>query len=105
MVYTVLLTSEARKMLHGVRDTRVQDLLRERMRDLREDPGLKGKSLSGDLAGFRSVRAVGQRYRIIYKIQAQRVIVHIVAVGIRKTGSKSDIYEMARRLFRLGLLE
>jgi mRNA interferase RelE/StbE len=58
----------------------------------------------GERAGYRSLRAVGQRYRILYKVEAHRVIVSIVALGIRKDGDKADVYELAKRPVRLGLL-
>lgn len=48
-----------------------------------------------ELSGFRSVRAVGQRYRIIYAIQGEQVKVIVIAVGIRKEGSKADVYAKA----------
>lgn len=57
-----------------------------------------------ELAGYRSVRAVGQRYRVIYRLEEDRVLVLVVAVGIRRQGAKSDVYELARKLFRLRLL-
>ncbi len=50
------------------------------------------------------MRAVGQRYRIIYKIEAAIVVVLVLAVGIRKEGDKHDIYKLAQRLARVGLL-
>jgi len=58
----------------------------------------------GELAGFRSIRAVGQRYRIIYQIRGNDIVVVIVAVGIRRDGAKDDIYNLAKKLFRLRLL-
>jgi mRNA interferase RelE/StbE len=71
---------------------------------LSDDPEKQGKALLGNLAGFRSIRAVGQRYRIIYKVRGEEVIVLIVAIGIRRDGAKDDIYNLAKKLFRLGLL-
>ncbi len=38
----------------------------------------------GELKGYRSVRAAGQRYRVIFKVRDKTVIVIIVAVGMRK---------------------
>ncbi len=58
-----------------------------------------------DLAGYRSIRAVGQRYRILYKLEAERVVVAVVALGMRKEGDKADIYALAKKLARLGLLD
>ena len=74
------------------------------MDELAESPEQQGKPLVGELAGFRSVRAVGQRYRIVYRVERREVVVVIVAVGRRKAGDKNDIYELARKLLRLGLL-
>ena len=58
----------------------------------------------GELAGFRSVHAVGQRYRIVYRVERREVVVVIVAVGRRKARDRNDIYELAKKLLRLGLL-
>jgi mRNA interferase RelE/StbE len=50
------------------------------------------------------MRAVGQRYRIIYQVRGDEIVVVIVAVGIRRDGAKDDIYSLAKKLFKLGLL-
>ena len=76
----------------------------ERAGQLAENPEQQGKPLVGELAGLRAVRTVGQRYRIIYRVERAQVIVLIVAVGRRKEGDRSDIYTLARRLFRQKLL-
>jgi mRNA interferase RelE/StbE len=92
-------------MLEGLSDRRIQGKICERIEGLRSEPEKQGKPLTEDLSGFRSLRAVGQRYRIIYKIERQRVVVTIVALGIRKAGDRRDIYELAKKLIRLRLLE
>jgi hypothetical protein len=48
---------------------------------------------------------VGQRYRIIYKLQDTEILVAVVCIGIRKEGDKKDVYEVAKKLARLGLLD
>lgn len=92
-------------MLEAIRDRRVRQSLRDRIDALRDDPEKQGKPLLGELAGLRSLRAVGQRYRIIYRVERERVIVLVVAAGMRREGSKSDIYALARKLLRLRLAE
>ncbi|MEM7600298.1 MAG: type II toxin-antitoxin system RelE/ParE family toxin, partial [Verrucomicrobiota bacterium] len=37
-----------------------------------------------ELSGYRSVRAVGQRYRIVYQVQANKVLVTVISIGRRK---------------------
>jgi mRNA interferase RelE/StbE len=59
----------------------------------------------GELAGFRRIRAVGQRYCVIYGIKEQEIIVMVVAVGIRRDRAKTDIYNLSKKLFELGLLK
>ncbi len=45
------------------------------------------------------------RYRVIYKIDKQTVIVFVLAAGIRKEGDKKDIYRIAKKLLHAGLLD
>jgi len=102
--YRIVLTPAARDMLADITDRRIQENLRERIDGLAHQPGFQGKLLVGYLAGYRSVRAARQRYRILYRIEHQEEMVVVAAVGIRKAGDKSDIYALAQRLFRLKLL-
>lgn len=91
-------------MLEAIRDRRVRGKIRDRIDGLAEEPVKQGKPLMADLAGYRSLRAVGQRYRIIYRVEENKVLVLVVALGIRKEGSKRDVYVLARKLLRLRLL-
>ncbi|MDQ6659361.1 MAG: type II toxin-antitoxin system RelE/ParE family toxin [Chloroflexota bacterium] len=103
--WEVGLTDYARKQLAVIKDRRIQAGLISSLKRLEYEPDVQGKPMKDELIGFRSLRAVGQRYRIIYKIQGQQVKVSVVAIGIRKEGDKKDIYAIARKLARLGLLD
>lgn len=105
MTWRIVLTPTARRMLEAVRDRRVRRLLASRIDALAEEPEKQGKALTGELATLRSVRAAGQRYRILYRVEAERVVVLVVALGLRKEGDRKDIYELARKLLRLRLHE
>ena len=91
-------------MLKNISDRRVREKIRARIDELAEEPEKRGRPLTGDLAGFRSLRTVGQRYRIIYQVKEEQVIVVVMAVGLRRQGSSGDIYQLARKLVKLGLL-
>lgn len=104
MRWQVGLTPHARVMLEAIQDRRVRDKIRDRIDGLAEEPEKQGKPLIGELTGYRSLRAVGQRYRIIYRIEEGKVLVLVMALGIRKEGSGKDIYVLARKLLRLRLL-
>ncbi|MSV34910.1 MAG: type II toxin-antitoxin system RelE/ParE family toxin [Bryobacterales bacterium] len=104
MTYRVDILPAAQQMVREISDRRVQEKILERMTALANDPELQGKPLDDDLAGYRSIRAVGQRYRIVYRVERSNVTVVVVAAGIRKDGSRDDIYRVAAKLIRLGLL-
>jgi mRNA interferase RelE/StbE len=105
MIWSIRLTVPVEKQLAEIRDRRIRDQIVKRINRLDHDPEKQGKLLSEDLAGYRSVRAVGERYRIIYRVEEEIIVVVVVAVGIRKAGDKKDVYELAKRLARLGLLD
>lgn len=105
MIYTIVLTPEAKEMLEDIEDRRIREKIAATIDRLTTDPEKQGKPLSGDLIGLRSLRAVGQRYRIIYKVEEKRVLVIVLGVGLRKEGDKRDIYRRIQKLIRLRLIE
>ena len=102
--FAITWTQTALKLAEAIADQRIRRLISQRADQLAKSPEEQGKPLIAELAGFRSVRAVGQRYRIVYRIERREVVVLIVAVGRRRSGDKSDIYELAKKLLRQGLL-
>jgi mRNA interferase RelE/StbE len=104
VIWKIELTHTAKAMLEKIKDRRGQEKIRERIDSLSNEPEKQGKPLTGDLARYRSLRAVGQRYRIIYQVEKNKVLVLVVALGIRKEGGRADIYSLAKKLLRLGLL-
>ena len=104
MTYRIVLTPTALKLLEAISDRRVREQIRDRIDGLTHDPEQQGKPLGGELVGFRSLRAVGQRYRILYRVERSRILVIIVGVGLRKEGDRHDIYRLAQKLIRLRLI-
>ena len=96
--YHIQFTPLALEMLAAVKDRREQEKLRDRIDKLRIEPEKQGKALVDNLSGFRSIRAVGQRYRIVYKVEQDQVLVVVVGVGRRKEGDKKDIYAILEKL-------
>ena len=74
-------------LIEKILDKKIQRTILDRIKSLSDEPDKEGKRLVKDLSGFRSIHVVG-RYRIIYKIDKQTVIVHVLASGIRKEGDK-----------------
>ncbi len=104
MNWQVEFTKFALKQLQDITDNRVRDNLFKRIEELANDPENQGKPLRNELSGLRCMRAIGQRYRIIFRVERERVIVIVVAVGIRKEGDRADIYQIATRLMRSGFI-
>lgn len=104
MKYKILITDTCLALLEKIPDKKIRRTILNRIEGLSDEPDKQGKMLVKDLSGFRSIHAAG-RYRIIYKIDKQTVIIYILAAGIRKQGDKKDIYEIAKKLLNAGLLD
>ena len=99
MKCTVRISTEALEQLRNIKDRSVRQELFERIKKLANDPEEQGKPLRNELAGLRSVKAVHRRYRIVYQVEREEVVV-VVAVGIRKEGDRADIYRQAALLVK-----
>jgi mRNA interferase RelE/StbE len=105
VIYQLEITPIALSMINTIQDRRIQAKIIETIDGLAEEPEKKGKPLISELDGYHSIRAAGQRYRIIYRIDKEKVLVLVVAAGIRREGNRKDIYELAKKLIRARLLE
>ena len=86
-MYTIKLTQIAAEFITKL-DGKSQQQIMEKIEVLKEYPLKVGKPLKGNLQDYRSIRSVGQRYRIIYQVKETDVEVIVVAVGIRRDGDK-----------------
>ena len=100
MKYTVRINREALKQLESITDRRILQELFDRIKELAIDPDQQGKPLRNELAGLRSVKAVHRRYRIVYQVEREEVVIVVVAVGIHKEGDRADIYRQAALLVK-----
>ena len=103
-MYKIKLTKIAAENIEKF-DNHTRNQIINKIESLKEEPLLLGKPLKGPLKEFRSIRAAGQRYRIIYKVIDSDIVVIIVSVGIRKEGDKKDIYELMKKYIKTGLLD
>lgn len=104
MTYKVEITDVCLSLIEKIPDKRIQSIIMDRIEALKTSPEKQGKILVKKLAGFRSIYVAG-RYRVIYKIDDDSTVVWVVAAGIRKEGDQKDIYKVAKRLLKLGLLD
>lgn len=103
-MYSIKLTQIAAEFIAKL-DNKSQQQVMEKLEILKEDPLKVGKALKGNLQNYRSIRSVGQRYRIIYQVKETEIEVIVVAVGIRRDGDKkNDVYELMKKYIKIGLL-
>ena len=98
MTYQIELTLTARDALAAVTDKRIQRNIYNRLLRLENDPDKQGEPLANNLEGYRSVRAANERFRIIYRIKVEELVVSVEFVGLRREGSKSDVYVLFSKL-------
>jgi mRNA interferase RelE/StbE len=92
------------ELLNGIGNKKIQKSIMNESKLLISNPE-RGKPLLAELKKFRSIRVYGGRYRVIYRIRKQDNEIHIHVVGIRREGDKNDVYSIAKKLFKAGLLE
>jgi mRNA interferase RelE/StbE len=102
--YKLEITETCLSLLEQITDKRIQLTILDKIEGLNVDPEKQGKPLVKELSGFRSMHVSG-RYRVIFKIEKELNIVLIVAAGIRKEGDQKDIYKLAKKLLKLGLID
>jgi mRNA interferase RelE/StbE len=102
--YHVDLSSDAAEYLRSV-DGSIRSNIHKTLKKLKDSPETIGKSLSGELQDYRSVRAYG-RYRIVFRVTAayeaepevKQGAVDVPVIGIRRAGDKQDVYAVATRI-------
>ncbi len=104
MTYQIEITATALEALENISDRRTRSAIVRRIDALAEEPEKLAKSLRGLLAGFKSTRAAGQRFRVVFRVDEKKESVIVYLVGMRKEGSRHDIYQLAERLVRRGLI-
>jgi mRNA interferase RelE/StbE len=104
MAYEIEITPTALEALEAIADRRTRSAIARRIDAMTEEPEKQEKPLRGWLAGFLSVRTAGQRYRIVYRVEDARKRMLVYLVGIRREGSRRDVYTLAERLVRRGLI-
>jgi mRNA interferase RelE/StbE len=103
LTYRVTLSAHALAFLKAL-DVKTRGVVARRIEELKSEPEKQGKALTGELGGYRSMRAAA-RYRIVYEVRKTRVLVFVIAVGIRREGDRRDVYELLRRIVKLGMLD
>ncbi len=92
----------APRLLEQLQELGMVEQARSAIRDAMADPEQAGKQLTGSLYPYRRLR-VGH-YRIIYRISSDTdpPEARFLYCGLRKQGSKKDVYERLYRVVRRG---
>ena len=92
----------APQLLEQLEEFGIVEQARSAIRDAMADPEKAGKQLTGSLYPYRRLR-VG-RYRIIYRVASDTdpPEARFLYCGLRKQGTKKDVYERLYRVLRRG---
>ena len=101
--YEVSWTREAVRLLRALRGKPLRRAVLDESDSLAGDP-FAGKRLQGELEGYWSLRVARERYRELYRVDADDRRIYIVHLGRRKAGRADDVYELARKLIEARLL-
>ena len=104
MAYQIEITPTGLEALEAITDRRTRSAIVRRIDALVEEPEKQGKPLRGWLAGFLSVRAAGQRYRVVYRVEDAKKRVLVYMVGLRREGNRRDVYALAEHLVHRGFI-
>jgi mRNA interferase RelE/StbE len=104
MAFPIEITPTALEALEVISDRRTRSAIIRRIDALEKEPEKQGKPLRGWLVGFMSTRAAGQRYRVVYKVDNERKRVLVYMIGIRREGSRRDVYALAEHLVQRGFI-
>ena len=78
MKWRIIMLPIAEKLLAEISDTRIRESIARRITQLEAEPEKQGKPMDKELSGYRSIRAVGQCYRIIYKVEEEKITILVV---------------------------
>lgn len=107
-MYDVRLSSKAEASLKS-QDGSVRKKFAVQLDALTQTPNTIGKSLSNELAGYKSVRVLGRRYRIVFRVTSDPRgkagagsfvpgVVEVPYLGPREDGSHDDVYNITRQI-------
>jgi mRNA interferase RelE/StbE len=89
--YEIYLTPLAFETLAAVTQQSDRHHLCDRVQQLGRHPDHQGTPLIGKLFGYRSIRALNDRYRIIYRVEKDTVVVFLVGDGQRSDIREDDL--------------
>ncbi len=99
-VYRIAITPEGHRALRALKDRKVRGEVAKAIDQLACSPRTLGKALEQELEGYRSMKAVRNRIRVLYRIDPLREVVTVIWVGERKPGREDDVYVVAKRLLK-----
>ena len=82
-VWTIDLSTEATSDYENL-DHSVATSIDAALEKLTAHPELRGYSLRGNLAGFRALVVGKKKIRIVYKVNRDRIVASVIAIGHRR---------------------
>ena len=96
--YDIEIAPTGYRSLKTLKDKKLRRKIAKVIDGLARAPEEQGKALVGPLEGVRSVRAVRDRFRVLYRVDTRTRLVSVLLVGERASGQDEDIYTLAQKL-------
>lgn len=103
--FRVRLTESAKDHLRRIGKRygkKTYEIIRDLIQGLELHPEQKGQALQGVLRGLYSLHY--SRFRIIYHIAREELVVLVVGAGYHRSDSRTDIYRLIERMVESGVL-
>jgi mRNA interferase RelE/StbE len=96
--YKIEIAPTGYRSLAALKDKRTLREISKVIDGLDRAPDEQGKALPAPLEGVRSVRAVRERFRVLYRVDRRKGVVSVLLVGERAPGQDADVYALAQKL-------
>ncbi len=96
--YKIEIAPTGYRSLENLKDKKTRREVAKVIDGLVRAPEEQGRALLGPLEGVRSVRAVRDRFRVLYHFDTGARLVSVLLIGERLPGQDADIYALAQKL-------
>jgi len=109
--FKVCLTPRAIETLDAIGDSLTREAVIAGIENLKQRPDTQGKTLAGELTGYRGLKVSGTGLRVIYQVERGLVTVYIVAgrerrrVMMKMDSPPLNVHSLTRRMIQTRLLD
>ncbi len=101
----VVLAPKVLEAFAAIPDPGFREDIMKRVDGLQKSPADQGRALTGELSGFYVIRNSEAGYRIIYRVEGDRVVIYAVTIDTGRTMMEPSLHSLARRLVTMKMYD